>query len=189
MGQIIKKIFYIFVVYREELPKKWWHRLVNVLIYGSTIIFATLILFISFSDSYWKKYSYTSYSFESNYSTAKGKEVDCYFYGYSRVAPSIDCGDLHNSTDFLNRYIKAISDSWLITSMRTSMTDDQLVNSMIRDGDIAKNIKVKRQTTILFRELFKGILITILIILGWLIFWESIIYRSLIYIICGRKTK
>ncbi len=75
----MKKLFNILLVRRTEVENKWWHRLISVVIYGSTILVAisAITLFVLKSEM-WKKYSYTAFSFEDNYSTAQGKEVRCF---------------------------------------------------------------------------------------------------------------
>ena len=87
----MKKILEILLVRRTEIQNKWWDRLINVLMYGTTIVIA-IISFSLLSDLSVKKYihhTYTAYNFEDNYSINMGKEVGCIYGTYSIV-----CGDV-----------------------------------------------------------------------------------------------
>jgi len=246
LKKICQKIKSIIIVERDILKNKWWHRLANVLIYGSAIILAIfLLLIIPFSDySTWQNYKYT-YSFEPNYNTADGTETNCDFYDHEYTAPGIYCGDISNSTDFLIRYRKARSNykssiqnqpttgfqpsdfqpintpsqpqaskgktyeellregavpvkqppidfqplpnrpplsSFILDSKLQA--DDEIVNNGIKNGEFV-NIKVKKATTVVYSALIWELFLVATLVLAWLIFWESIIYRTFVYIIYG----
>ena len=183
-----EKFFNLIIVSRPGLGRRWWHRLANVLICGSTIIILALLIFIFVnSDSSWKKYDYVAYSFESNYKTINGQEENCSFSAYDYLSPSIYCGDIKNSTEFLNKYTLARGTYEKLTLARSDkVDDDRLMTALINEGDL-KDVKTKKTTTILYDALLKYWLVSVLVIVGWFIFWESIIYRTLIYIILGSK--
>jgi hypothetical protein len=190
-----------FIVYREGLEKKWWHRLANVLIYGSTIFIFILSCCIgffhldqNFGNTNWKIYSYT-YSFESDYSQAKGEEFSCNYSssGYQTII----CGDAET---LLTRYAKANGTyDQLIQKTSQSgegyisdfMTYYQLLSESVKNGSFPSQIKMKREPVVLYNILSEdvliGLLFTILFILLWFIFWESIVYRLIVYIILGKK--
>ena len=186
-----EKIKTILIPWREHLERKWWHRFVNVFIYGSTTIVIIIAMIIPLTDKVGWEYKYTSYSFEPGYSMASGRVVDCKFYAYDYTGPSIDCGDISKSTDFLTRYTKAKGtpgtidlsyDTFQKVRLGLKATDDQILNAGIKEGKF-DGIKVKRETNILYGNLIKYFFIALLIILSWFIFWESIVYRIILYIV------
>ena len=244
----MKKILSILLVHRSETDNKWWHRLVSVFIFGTTILVAifAISLFVSNSEM-WKKYSYTAFSFESNYSVAKGKEVTC---SYDYLFEKISCGEYTgekgvyevkyevNISDFTKRYNKVVKDgigqsvidkicadgkilqrnrdnlgidgldSKMLSCMaltidvnpiRINYFPSNLNNQRITYSEyltdkqvnfiygLGLDIKAKMTTSIVYPVLFLNLLYLVLTILGWFIFWESIIYRTLLYIIYGKK--
>lgn len=215
----MKKILEILLVRRTEIQNKWWDRLINVLMYGTTIIIA-IISFSFLSDLSVKKYvhyTYTAYNFENNYSTNTGKEVGCIYGAYSIV-----CGDVaiqrsdiitpKNTLKQLIDYSKANPASDIASQLQQAITsgayDQQAVDEgvdlswagrpvptdqQLKEGKIInllrenKDVKIKQETEILYPSLFKDMTIIILITLTWFIFWQSIIYRTFVYIIYGKK--
>jgi len=193
------KLARIFIVQRSGLEHHWWHRLANVLIYASAIVVATIIAGLIISDSSsWKKNIYT-YSFESNYETAKGVESNCSFtandigiYDF----PSIDCGgNLYLPSSFIKRYaasekdfksiIAALLNQGLLHPSETNISDGKTINALIR-GKYLENISLKNDVQILFGKLIKQILLGLFVTFVWFVFLESIIYRAFIYIVLGR---
>jgi len=180
----MKKLIKFLLVQREELNKKWWHRLANVLICGSTIVFFGFFIFNIVGTSAYKEYSYI-YSFEPNYSQAKGQETPCHLEAMDYGGPYISCGDIYTSTEFLTRYDKARG---TYNSSTTSDGYDKAMDLMIRWGEL-KDIKAKMITNYNYNILFKDIGLLVLLTIVWFVFWESIIYRAIVYIIYGRKNK
>ena len=197
------KIKKILIPWRENLERKWWHRFISVFIYGSTTIVIIIAMIIPLTDKVGWEYKYTSYSFEPGYSMASGRVVDCKFYAYDYISPLIDCGDISKSTDFLTRYAKARGTYDNLQKIRlesktidlsydnfqktkSGSTDDQILNAGIKEGKF-NDIKVKREINILYGNLIKYFFIALLIILSWFIFWESIVYRIVIYIVYGKN--
>lgn len=230
MGKLLR----ILIVHRQGLADRWWHRLANVLIYGSTLIVVAFSGYLIFSSNGhgWKTYAIAAYSFESNYASAKGREIDCYFSDDL----SIECGYKLRVTpsDFLTRYFKA-GGTLLNEKVAGLPPRSMTVNEMIKDKDFLalsdnakrevlnyidkdfarlspqvqvevinrlksqkiipdmyripdfKNIKVKLATTILYKEVIKNILFALLLAMGWFIFWQSIVYRAVLYIAYGRQ--
>jgi len=236
----MKKFLNLLIVNRPELAGRWWHRMANVLIYGSTIVVLILgITVICLSCSSWTILRYTSYSFEPNYSSASGKEVSCYFYpsfdfsgtesSLSTGNPIIDCGDISSSQELLEKipvsedpkpeilplsyftqmygnkiasttgldeefhgsYVQAILAQALRNTDGSIVTPNEFVNQQINYGtshsDWINNIKVKERTFTLWNILVADIFHVLITTLIWFIFWESIIYRALIYIIYGKR--
>lgn len=197
--KIKEKILNILLVRRPEIQNKWWHRLANVLIYGSTIIVAVSLVCLFISDIFsgnsgWKTYHYT-YSFESNYSQAKGEESSCSNSSSGIrlwVNPMLPCGDIYNSETLLTRYAKD-NGTYDQLIQKISQSDgswqsyDQLLNESIKNGDFPNVIKVKKQPVISYTILIEHTLLILLFILLWFIFWESIIYRAAVYVILGKN--
>ncbi len=244
----MKKLLNILLVHRTEVENKWWHRLISVIIFGSTILVAifAITLFVQNSEM-WKTYSYTAFSFENNFSTAQGKEVNCFI---DFKPTGVSCGEYAGGkgpyeakyavdlSDFTKRYNKAIKDEVgqstidkicadgkalqaerdksgiegldpkMISCMRLTVDiapiqiedfpsklnyqrltyDEYLTDKQI--GFVRSlwlGIKAKMVTSIIYPVFFQNLLYVILAIVGWFIFWESLVYRTLLYIIFGKK--
>jgi hypothetical protein len=242
------KILSILFVNRLEIENKWWHRMVNVFIFGSTILVAifAISLFVSNSEM-WKKYSYPAFSFENNYSSTKGKDVNCFI---DFKPAGVSCGEYADEkgpyeakyevdlSDFIKRYNKAIKDEVgqstidkicsagkALQADRNKLgvegLDQKMLSCMSLTVDIAPiqlsdfpsnpnnqhltydeyltekqvsflswlwlNIKAKMITSIIYPILFQNLIYVILATLGWFIFCESIIYRTILYIIYGKR--
>lgn len=187
--QKMKNLYKIVFVQKEGLVDKWWHRLASVFIFGSTVAILVVYLFLFFSDEInWKKNIYTAYSFESNYDKAKGEEQNCSFVTLSSGFISIVCGDIFNASDFLTRHSKAKGTYEELQQLKTdkNIDEEKILRGGIKNGDF-NNIKVKKDTIVLYKDLFIFLSLLLLILFFWFVFWESIIYRTIIYIIYGRK--
>lgn len=98
----------------------------------------------------------------------------------------VRCIDL--SYDFV-----PISDTDFATTVNNQLTynkyltDEQL--KFVREKDLSRrwDLKAKRTTEIIYPVFFKNLAYVVLSILIWFIFWESIVYRTLLYVIYGRK--
>jgi len=207
-----EKIKKILIPWRENLDKKWWHRLALVFIYGSTIFMAIFLAILLVSEgNHWVSESYTAYSFEKGYLMAKGKEIDCKFSatGLSDlpVVSIFRCGDLSSNSEFLDKYSRArgtyekleevrkqTDDTFVGNRIlervgriqRANATDNEILVQLIQGGEL-DNIKVKRVYSVDYASLLGNWGIYVLLVLGWFIFWESIIYRVILYIIYGKS--
>lgn len=235
------KISGILFVNRLETENKWWHRLVNVFIFGTTILVAILAIALFVSNSaIWKTYSYPAFNFEDSYTTVGGKEVDC------KVSPKpfdIECnGHVVDSSDYTKRYNVVIKkkigqkvidkicaegkaqqaiqnelgierldpeeSSCMTLTVNISpiqeddfpsrinnqvvtydkyLTSDQVIMLRISFLESIWGTKAKEVTAIIYPVLLQNLLYVILSISCWFIFWESIIYRTVLYIIYGKK--
>ncbi|OGL75746.1 hypothetical protein A3E96_00330 [Candidatus Uhrbacteria bacterium RIFCSPHIGHO2_12_FULL_46_13] len=203
----MKKLLNILLVRRPETKDKWWHRLALVLIYGSTVAVAIFfaVLLISEESDNWVTKSYTAYSFEEGYETAQGKEMDCRFsvLELSRSPVSFfRCGDFSDTTEFLEEYSRARGTYARLEELRLprsgsglylpvadrqgKKTDEQIMVQLIQDGEL-DNIKVKQTTSFEYLSFFGNWSVYLLIVLGWLIFWESVVYRTILYIAYGKR--
>lgn len=213
MGDVIGKIKNLIFARRAEAKNKWWHRLALVLIYGSTVFVTVFLaaLLISDEGGNWVSSSYTAYSFEQGYEEAEGKEIDCRFsvtgLGDLPRVSFFRCGDLSSGSEFLGKYAHASGSYENLEQMREqriqntparggglyqrvakNVVDGEIMVQLIQEGKL-DNIKVKRTFSIDYASFFGNWGIFILFVLGWLIFWESIIYRTILYIIYGRAGK
>ncbi|PJA08456.1 hypothetical protein COX69_02330 [Candidatus Falkowbacteria bacterium CG_4_10_14_0_2_um_filter_48_10] len=203
----MKKLLKLLFVRRQETKDKWWHRLALVLIYGSTIVGAIFLgsLLVTEEAGNWVTKSYTAYSFEEGYETAQGKEMDCKFsvLELSRSPVSFfRCGDFSDTTEFLEKYSRARGTYAQLEELRLprsgsglylpvaerqgKKTDEQIMVQLIQDGEL-DNIKVKQTASFDYVSFFGNWGIYLLIVLGWLVFWESIVYRTLLFIVYGKK--
>ena len=203
----MKKLLKLLLVRRQETNDKWWHRLSLVLIYGSTIVVAVFlaILLISEESDYWITQSYTAYSFEQGYENAAGEERGCSFRVSARISqsPRFLCGDIESNTEFLDRYTKARGTYERLQELRPSdtpnmgiyesakeraesKTDEEIMAELIQSGEL-DNIKVKRTTSFKYAPFFGNWGVYILLVLVWLIFWESAVYRTILFIVYGKK--
>ncbi len=181
------KIKKFLIPWREDLDKKWWHRLANIVIYGSTIFVVIFILSLILTGSSWKRINYT-YSFESNYNIISGEESVCKFTKSGFFDPIINCGNIANPTDFLNKYAEAIRNGNMLIELKagSKIYNNQLLDKLIDAGKF-DNIKVKSSYEIIYSRLFRNFGIGVLLIFAWFVFWESIIYRVILYVVYGKN--
>ncbi len=243
----MNKLSNLIFVRREGLEQKWWHRLAQVLIWGSTIVIAVFTFLLFFVGNSFVHYSYSAYNFQPNFATAKGKIESCTFekggdpevfnstktarvlynpnsptngfnpiqFGATPVftndgdfySPEIICGDVNfqaydsnennypSIKEFLYSYAQYNENSQEHELLFNSSGQDEMLipvdlnivmNGGIDRGDFS-NIQTKRVTHFLLRKFIVSILEFVGIILGWFILWESIIYRTIIYIIYGKS--
>lgn len=185
----MKRLVKLLIPNRRGLEKRWWHRLANVFIYGSTILIliGTISLTIS-GKSNFEEYEYTSYSFRSDYEAAKGKEITCIFRTYTSIPSSIDCGEFINVTYFLDAYAEGRGTQEELSGLRADYSDERILKGLKNTGNL-DNIKVKRTTTNKFGSILQMAGIMIAVPLAWFIFWETIFYRALLYVILGKRRK
>ncbi len=158
-----EKIKKFLIPWREDLDKKWWHRLINVFIYGSTISIIIFLFVLLFTGSSLAKFKYT-YSFDPEYPVITGEEfINCKLSG-GRLFHGINCDNFSISLD-----------------------DTDFGRILLQNN--LDNMSVKKTFHILYFKLFSSLGIIFLITLGWFIFWESIVYRIILYIIYGRNQR
>ncbi len=212
----MKIILKLLKFYREdELESRWWHRLVKVLIYGSTIIVFAISIGLFIDDiGVWNnpdpKYIY---SFEPKYSDTFGFSKSCTFATEnSKDSLFIDCGNINQKwkgggygflPDFLDRYSRAGSykEEFLVrTKPEGCDTRNDIesyfcklrilnVNYQLLNQRIEQgqfdNIQAKR--IIILSPLIKNILLTLTIPIIWFLLLKSVIYRAFVYVILGKK--
>lgn len=233
----MKKLLRLLLVRQPEGENKWWHRLARVVIYGSTIVVSVfaVIIFLYNSET-WKKYSYNAFSFEDNYSIAKGVEVDCTtqvkpFNAYCN-GDALDTSDLvkkynsmvrkHLSSNTIDQicptvidmerpepggrrltpkdiscitiqgnFVPISAEDFYVESGGETIYDPHLTDDQAGylNGIWGKLLflKAKRTIHIVYPVFFKNLSYLLLAVTGWFIFWESIVYKTLLYIIFGKK--
>lgn len=83
----------------DIIKDKWWHRLLRVLMYGSTgiALFSAGLFFLFDNDDYGYRYVY---SFEPDYELVKGEETIC----LHRYGDMIECGHFDTVTELGTHY-------------------------------------------------------------------------------------
>lgn len=216
-----KKVRNFLIPYIEGIENNWWHRLVNVLIYGSTILI--LILFsIGFfvEKDNWIKTTPKIFSFEDGYSSTSGKEFECeYKNGISSAIPEISCEEISlDGINVVERYNETIRKRFNLKSFECieqknengkyseeslrclreyinfiPVTADPVSVSADNIGveishmRFIRGFSVKINTEIIYLKFFEDIFLILAIVAGWFIFWQSIIYRTILYVIYGKK--
>ena len=186
-NRVVKKLSRLFVVRRAGLRGKWFHRISIVLISGSTVLLVYIAVVLVVHDTYWHRYSY-AYSFEPGYREAVGEEIECVFYRFPGEGRSVYCGDIADSTEFLNRYMKGQGTLEQLRQLRErrGSSDEVILVDLINEGG-ANNIQTKRRTHVVWTKLLQEVLLVGLIVLAWVLFWVSIVYRGAVYILYRRK--
>lgn len=126
-----------------------------------------------------------------------------------------NCGDLSSDSEFLERYsrargtydrlqevreekspslnLRALGGGTRkveydnLSSTQKNKVNDKIMVELIQSGEL-DDIKVKRDLSFDYASFFGGWGIYVLLILAWLIFWESIVYRTILFIVYGKKT-
>lgn len=141
---ILRTVTDLFIVQREGLKNRKWHRLANVLIYGSTVA-VFLWQFLPLEN----------------------------LRGYSIITPNYGViGTAHEPT---------AQDISLMVFGTTSLPDTLSNEQMI----LASQVEVKSPWEKV-RDVFANGVLNALV---WFVFWQSIIYRAVVYVILGREKK
>lgn len=224
----MKKLLNILFVKRAEVENKWWHRLSNVIIFGSaiTVFILTIITTIDNIDFYkWSTYKPVAFSLESNYDDFNGKELPCqqtlnkfspkgdldfrfiitcegvdipledsklYITLYKEESNNLtnkfgldryndDCPDFNNSS--VETIFNCLKEKWKQKELDPSYPEYK------KELDNLARIKVYKEfnTALIFRDIARLVFIPIFISLIWVIFWNSVFYRVILYIVFGKK--
>ncbi len=133
----MEKILNILLVRRTETENKWWHRLINVLICGSTVLVAISSFFAVYSSLHWKNYTYNAYDFEKNYTSAVGNEISCVF---NEVPPSLVCGgDQADTLDLISRYNQILREKYPMIASYCDSSKDKLAPTL-NEQQLKENI-------------------------------------------------
>ena len=186
-NRVIQKLLRLFVVRRAGLRGKWFHRVSIVLISASTVLLAYVAVVLVVHDTYWHRYSY-AYSFEPGYREAIGVEIECVFHRFPGEGRSVYCGDIADTTEFLDRYMKGQGTLEQLSQLRErrGASDEVILVDLINEGG-ANNIETKRRTHVVWTKLLQELLLVSLIVLAWVLFWVSIVYRGAVYVLYRRK--
>lgn len=125
-----------------------------------------------------------------------------------------NCGDFSSDSEFLEKYsrergtyerlqevreekspsinLQALGGSirkieWdNLSSMQKNRIDDEIMVELIQSGEL-DDVKVKRVLSFDYTSFFGNWGLYLLLILGWIVFWESIVYRTLLFVVYGKK--
>lgn len=228
---------------RMETENKWWNRLFNVFLGGTSILLLifTFFLIIDSHKNSSVTYDPVAFSLESNYQQATGKEFPCNkSIDTSRSATepmkfTIECvgveitptdarryEDLYDQADkklrqddgieeLSNKFIQICKDEVSSQTFPTTYTGltpkyiaqiqcvllktkadssyNQLYDKYQNDLKSLAYIKVARNVHVgnVIGDIVLLLLIPILVLILWVVFWSSIIYRSVLYIVFGKK--
>jgi|CXWL01.1.fsa_nt_gi hypothetical protein len=213
----MKKLLKILIVTRHGLSERWWHRLANVLIFGSTILVFLITLALPL-DEYrsWSKKYLDVYNFEPEYNSHIGEVVKCNVRGkLTKEDSSIYCnGEEVDKYPIIKKYNKIIRDIMGINgcygfqpspdctrlkldTIPINPTESEKFESLDREQLIQlakktsnfKNLEVKRASKYIHFEIFGYFIFAALLAFGWFVFWQSIIYRALVYVVLGSHFK
>ncbi len=170
---------------RDYVPETWWHRLLWVLIYGSTALVLVVIGMMQLDGATYLTYSY---SFEKTYDAIRGDETDCSVYEYSK---DVWCGELKSSQVFIERYLiengndliknkKLTVRDAVELSKREGLSNFDLASYLIKD----QKIRYKTQDHYDKAKLLSGIWTTFAAGMAWLLI-GIVGINLLLYIVYG----
>lgn len=175
----------------QEFLSKPWHRLLNVIFYGTTGAIALVVFFsVSFTRN-WENRQVTAYSFESGYEQAKGKEELCFFiqnYEYAYSSPKIDCAGFYSSESVLKRYLGLELSTRMAGEI--SAKANKIVNEAIENGKFDKvRVKVVTDFELLsfLEDIFIGVIACLFFATLWFMMLVSLAYRAVLYVIYGER--
>lgn len=215
----------IFLVRRPETENKWWHRLFNVLLFGSGVIvfILTILLNIGTNNESWISYEPIAFSLEPKYDQSTGKIIPCETTMDSTYLGKpvfvMQCKGVTLSYQEAKRYEDLFSSeqtrllkkygldkynqdiSWIesdaderISWLKKSINDrknDPAYPEYIKALDNLAKVKVSASINFgnIGNDILYWLIIPIITLISWIIFWSSIIYRSILYIVFGKKNK
>lgn len=199
-----KNIFSRLLVRRSETNGKWWHRLVLVLIYGSTIIIAigALIVPAVMEDDFYAGFSepvLQAHNFQEKYTETSGEELRCEPMKYAIL---FECGSYSDRTivslnEFLEENVEFPGlydeywDKW--REAGDKLADKYLAEEIfLEDNKINLSefdFRIKIVHLPKSGDIFMALCLYLIIVFGWIIIWESIIYRTILFIAYGRAHK
>lgn len=157
--------------------------MLRVLLYGSTVLLATILGLICYHDS--KTYSYI-YSIDADYPTVAGEERPCHT---AEVGRWLDCGELQDE-GLVQRYLQRFPPEPVATG---EVPESALMDSLRKKGKVrilANQIIEKEQVRYKIVEqwssdkLLQSARIALPILAGWFLFW-LVLYRLALYIAHG----
>ncbi len=155
------------MVNRSETKGMWWHRLERVLLLGSVILIGLLIIATT-TASLLDKYNISPFEDSEDVQVLNLREV----LDYAKKNPS----DPRNVELYRN--------------LKIGTFDNQAFEEGIDLSSLGrpslKEMTISFYKT-LFLDLFFAVLSVIITVAVWFVFWESVFYRTIIYIIYGSK--
>lgn len=176
----------------QEMKNSWWHRLVMVTLYASTVGFSVFLIVMAIRSSVWSPVYHEVYNFESSFSKNDGEARPCYAKKADRkpniLLPTtqewyIDCGSGpyfgSDSKEIYRRYLNVIGER-----PRLSITSEEAGQYLVDNG-IVNNLFQKTFITYNFAEQVGQIIVLFVFPLLWFLLLYQVIYRVVIYIIFG----
>ena len=161
----MKRIFSFLKVNRAETENKWWHRLAQVLIYGSSIIVFFIGLTIVISS--YKEDQRRQVVLAPELIEIKPEQLD-FMLRMDKIAGWESNFELPDGSYILNG--KSVSKAEGIKYR---------FDLVIKKGKIQDGISVKNA--------FINTSLDIIVTLCWYIIWKFIIYKTLLYIVFGKR--
>lgn len=183
-NKTLQNIINFFKDNRPDLQNRWWHRLANVILYGSSLLLFLSILGLFLLEQPWEITTY-HYSFELDYENIDAFESNCNFLGTSYISVS-GCGDIYSADTFLERYTKARGTFSKLEEAYTKGATAQQIIKGLKENNALSDIRVKKAISndyTVFILLF-GVLIVAVPV--WFIILRNIIYKTILYIVLGK---
>ena len=181
----MNKLSNLIFVRREGLEQKWWHRLAKVLIWGTTVVVLIIGIVTIVSSSHYKnnpnfdttKFIATAQQQGVDYADLEIWLLENGQYGRA-VLPVQQNSNINNGGPLTSEQLKQM-DSDLSKPEPQSTIDQDLITRNNLD-----RIAFNQTENYLIK---KGLILIILLPIAWFIFWESIIYRAVVYIVYGKR--
>jgi len=203
----MKKLLNFVLVNRPETENKWWHRLATVLIVSTTLFVLIIGFFISL-DSFNsnKENTLENPTTKPNFAdftkalgvsgtelTPQMKASFDQITGYK--TPSVVTPTNSRADEIRNIAKQAQLKTATVEEMNAKYGLPPKINNPIQTNtsNSVTFAKIFNQTSSQVRnpnlgqELVKNFFLTVVISICWFVFWESITYRTLLYIIFGKK--
>lgn len=184
--------------FKKNYEGKWWHRLALVLTFGTTgliFILGVVVWFNTYGSPISTYQELQGFSFETNYKDLHGKEVSCYYVNESDYySGGIFCRDgnhqVYDDKDFLKKYFASNSPKY--EKIRSEIIQKYKDGELKSFNDILPlvlndNTEVYAKYKTIFNFFFYNLYLIPLIAFGWYIFWTTLVYRAVLYIIFGTK--
>jgi len=173
---------------KEELNKRWWHRLVKVSVITSSILIL-IFGFVIFWES-WKEYDFV-YSFQPDYEDYKNIEgivKRCEFDTHGGLFFTLVCGEFSwDEESFLDLYASYSELEEVVKKAKNEGYSSEEILISLNENEKLNDIKSKRIEKRNYLGCMRNIFIVLGVALGWFVILWFVIYRIVLYIIFGEK--
>ncbi len=186
----MNKLSNLIFVRREGLEQKWWHRLAQVLICASTavVLVIGLLNVISISKQTYPvvytnehKLPFSSVKFISTAQQQGFSEEDIELWLWIH-----DLKDLPLNSQYYpsNNTVPLTNEQMEEMVAKMKATPQSVIDQQTIQDQLLTNIASSQKTNYLINKSF---IVIILFPIVWFIFWESIFYRAIVYVIYGKR--